>query len=163
MDMDARITAQNALTERDFRFATAQYGLYAERVTELQKEREVWIRHSIIATFAFLGWLGVYRDAFSQTFMLEAVSLQTLYFVPLVFNLGGALRFFFIQRDINRLVTFLAEMERDILCLPTQICDAPSGRGLRDRHWHWPSICYWIFISVLSAAVAVVLSWGLTL
>lgn len=163
MEISDRILRQNALTERDFRFATAQYGLYADRVTELQKEREVWIRHSIIATFAFFGWLGVYRDTFSQTFMLEALSLQTIYFVPLVFNLGGALRFFFIQRDINRLVSFLAEMERDLLCLPDAICEAPSGRGIRDRHWHWPSICYWMFITILSALVAAVLSFGLTL
>ncbi|MBT8457390.1 MAG: hypothetical protein HKO95_16580 [Rhodobacteraceae bacterium] len=162
-DQISRITRQDRLTDRDFRFATAQYGLYAERVTELQKEREVWIRHSILATFAFFGWIAVYRDSVTATFMLQMVSLQTIYFVPLVFNLGGALRFFFIQRDINRLVRFLAEMERDVLCLPDEICEAPNGRGIRDRHWHWPTICYWMFITTLSAAAGLVLSLGITL
>ena len=33
------------LSDREFRFTTEQYVLYAQRVTELQKEREVWIRH----------------------------------------------------------------------------------------------------------------------
>ncbi len=161
-DHITRLERQAALTDRDFRFATAQYGLYADRVTELQKEREVWIRHSILATFAFFGWIAVYRDSVSETFMLRMLSLQTIYFVPLVFNAGGALRFFFIQRDINRLVSFLAEMEREILCLPDAICEAPAGRGIRDRHWHWPSICYWVFIIALSAVAAGMLSFGIS-
>ena len=160
--MDAandRVTRQNVLTERDYRFAIAQYGLFSDRVTELQKEREVWIRLSIIGTFGFLGWLGVYLESVTSTFMLEMLHLQTIYLLPLVANLGAALRFFFIQRDINRLVTYLAEMERDVLCLPDLICDGPSGRGIRDRHWHWPSIAYWLFIVALSAAVATALVW----
>ena len=158
MDAASRIDRQQALTARDYRFALEQYRLFSERVTESQKEREVWIRHSIIATFAFFGWIAVYVDQLTSTFMLEIVHLQAIYFVPLVANLGGALRFFFIQRDINRLVTFLAEMERRTLCLPDEICDAPRGRGIRDRHWHAPSIAYWVFICLLSALVALVLS-----
>lgn len=146
------------LTDRDFHFAVAQYTLLSNRVTELQKEREVWIRHSIIATFGFFGWLAVYRDSISATFMLEAVELQTVYFIAFVFNAGGALRFFFIQRDINRLVTYLANMERGPLALADVICDGPTGRGIRDRHWHAPSICYWAAVSVLSLAVALFLT-----
>ncbi|MEO1790101.1 MAG: hypothetical protein AAFR34_10380 [Pseudomonadota bacterium] len=157
----SRVARQEALTERDFRFGIAQYTMYAERVTELQTEREVWIRHSILATFAFFGWLAVYRDSVSMTFMLDTVHLNVIYCLPVVFNLGGALRFFFIQRDINRIVQMLAEMERDVLCLPDIICDAPRGRGIRDRHWHWPSIAYWVFITALSGLVAVVLTFSL--
>ena len=154
---------QAALSERDFRFAVAQYGLFSDRVTELQKEREVWIRHSIIATFAFFGWLAVYRDSISTTFMLEMVGLQTIYFLPFVFNAGGALRFYFIQRDINRHVIFLTEMERDTLCLHDSICEGPSGRGIRDRHWHLPSILYWVFICLLSLSVALILTYQIVL
>ena len=150
---------QDALTERDFRFAVTQYGIYADRVTELQKEREQWVRHSIIATFAFFGWIAVYRDNLSETFMLDMIEVQTLYFVPLVFNLGGALRFFFIQRDINRLVRYLGDMERETLCLPKRICEAPIGRGIRDIHWHVPSICYWAAITGLSALGAMLLAF----
>lgn len=153
----ARQDRQDALSARDYHFLLQQYQLYADRVTELQKERENWIRHSIIATFAFLGWMGVYRDTFKMTFMLDAIQVQLIYLVPFVFNAGGAIRFFFIQRDINRHVEFLAEMERDQLCLPDEICDAPMGRGLRDRHWHAPTICYWVAIMGFSAASAVLL------
>lgn len=155
----ARLDRQLALTERDFHFAVTQYRLYADRVTELQKEREHWVRHSIIATFAFFGWMSVYRDTFTMTFMLNTVQIQAIYFLPLLFNFGGALRFYFIQRDINRLVTYLAEMERDTLCLPDEICDAPSGRGIRDRHWHAPSIGYWVVIIILSAIAGIVLTF----
>ncbi len=158
-----RLQRQNTLSERDFRFAVEQYGLYAGRVTEFQKEREVWIRHSIIATFAFFGWIGIYRDTFTMTFMLDMFQVQSIYFLPLIFNIGGALRFFFIQRDINRLVQYLAEMEREVLCLPDQICEAPVGRGIRDRHWHAPSIGYWVFIITLSALAAAVLSFHISL
>jgi hypothetical protein len=149
-----------ALSERDWQFALAQYGLFAGRVTELQREREAWVRHSILATFAFFGWLAVYRDDLGMTFMLDRLELQAVLFVPLVFNAGGAVRFFFLQRDINRTVTFLAEMERGTLGLAPAICDAPAGRGLRDRHGHWPSICYWGFIVALSGAVAAWLTTG---
>lgn len=149
---------QEEHSERTYRFLLARYGLYSERVTELQKEREVWIRHSIVATFAFFGWIGVYRDTFTETFMLQMFQVQMIYFIPLVFNAGGALRFFFIQRDITRLVTYIAEMERRDLRLPDMICDGPTGRGIRDHHWHWPSIGYWAFISGLSGVVAILLS-----
>ena len=162
-DDGARRERQNRLTDRDFRFATEQYGHYAERITELQREREAWIRHSILATFAFFGWFAVNQDSVSRTFMLEMLHLQAIYFIPLVFNLGGALRFFFIQRDINRHVEFLVDMERGVLCLPDAICDAPRGRGLRDRHWHWPSICYWAVIAALSALAGIVLGLGFPL
>ena len=162
-DDSARRERQNRLTDRDFRFATEQYGHYAERITELQREREAWIRHSILATFAFFGWFAVNQDSVSRTFMLEMLHLQAIYFIPLVFNLGGALRFFFIQRDINRHVEFLVDMERGVLCLPDAICDAPRGRGLRDRHWHWPSICYWAVIAALSALAGIVLGLGFPL
>lgn len=158
-----RVARQNLLTERDFRVATEQYGHYADRITELQREREIWIRHSILATFAFFGWFAVNQESVSQTLMLEAYQLQLIYLIPLIFNLGGALRFFFIQRDINRHVEFLVDMERGVLCLPDAICDAPKGRGLRDRHWHWPSICYWAFIAALSALAGAVLAFDFPL
>ena len=157
IDPAAQRIRQASFTDRDFQFVLQQYRLFADRVTELQKERENWIRHSIIATFAFLGWIGVYRDTFKMTFMLDAVQVQLIYLIPFLFNMGGAIRFFFIQRDINRHVTFLAEMERDHLCLPDEICDAPKGRGLRDRHWHAPTICYWLAIVGLSGVAAVLL------
>lgn len=146
------------LNDREYRFAISQYVLYAERVTELQKEREVWIRHSIVATFAFFGWIAVYRDNVTDTFMLEMFQLQAVYLTPVVFNLGGALRFFFIQRDINRLGDFLVDMERDVLQLPDAVLNGPAGRGIRDRHWHAPSICYWLAITGFSAVAAGVLS-----
>lgn len=149
------------LSDRDFRFVSQQYTLLAERVTELQKEREQWVRTSIVATFAFFGWLAVYRDAVVQTFMFGVPELQVIYFLPVVLNAGGALRFFFIQRDINRLANFLVEMERSILCLPDAVCRAPDGRGIRDRHWHVPSIAYWLFITALSGGVAVVLGFSM--
>ena len=143
---------------RDFRFALVQYDQFSERVTELQREREIWIRHSILATFAFFGWLGTYMDDLDMNFMLSRVHFQVIYLIPFVFNAGGALRFFFIQRDINRHTQFLVEMERETLCLSDHVCDAPSGRGLRDRHWHWPSVCYWASVCGLSALVAAALA-----
>lgn len=161
--LDARRARQDALSERDYRFALTQYRLIAERVGELQAEREAWIRNSIIGTFAFFGWIGVYRDTVTMTFMLGSVHIQALFFIPLLFNAGGGLRFYFIQRDINRHVGYLADMERDILCLPERICNAPSGRGIRDRHWHMPSIAYWLVIIALSAASAAVLGYGIGL
>lgn len=148
----------NTLGDRDFRFATEQYTLFFNRVTGLQGEREIWIRHSIIATFAFFGWIAVYRDNVTDTFMLEMVQLQAIYFVPLIFNLGGALRFFVIQRDINRLVHLLIGMEADVLRLSPVIREYTVGRGVRDRHWHAPSICYWIFIIAFSAGAAAMLT-----
>jgi len=148
-----------ALEERAFTFACQQYRLLAERAVLLQGEREIWIRHSILATFAFFGWIAVYRDSLAETFMLRMVEVEAIYFVPFVFNCGGALRFFFIQRDINRLFDFLAEMERGMLALPEHLCESMSGRGLRDRHWHWPSILYWVAIVGLSAGVAMILAF----
>lgn len=144
--------------ERAFRFALVQYGQFADHVTNLQSEREVWIRHSILATFAFFGWIAIYSDRVTETFMLGMSQVQAVYFLPFLFNAGGALRFFFIQRDINRHVEFMAQMERETLCLPDEICDAPKGRGLRDRHWHWPSILYWVFITGLSLFMALMLA-----
>lgn len=146
------------LTEAEFRFTTEQYVVFANRITEQQKEREVWIRHSIIATFAFFGWITVYRDNISSTFMLEMLHIRAIFLVPVVFNLGGALRFFFIQRDINRLSHYLTNMERNILRLPTHLCDAPNGRGIRDNHWHPPSVLFWLFIIAASALTSVVLA-----
>jgi hypothetical protein len=145
------------LGDREFRFAMQQYGLLADRVTELQKEREQWVRTSIVATFAFFGWLTVYRDSVVETFMFGTMELQAIYFLPVVLNAGGALRFYFIQRDINRLANFLVEMERSILCLPDALCRAADGKGIRDRHWHVQSIAYWACITGLSGAVALTL------
>lgn len=146
------------LNEAEYRFAVEQYVVFGNRITEQQKEREVWIRHSIVATFAFFGWITVYRDAISSTFMLESLHVRAIFLVPVLFNLGGALRFYFIQRDINRLSHYLIDMERNILQLPDHLCNAPSGRGIRDRHWHPPSVWYWLFIVLSSAFAATLLS-----
>lgn len=146
------------LDAEQFRFATEQYTVFSHRVTELQKEREVWIRHSIVATFAFFGWITVYRDDISSSFMLDMLHVQAIFIIPIIFNLGGALRFFFIQRDINRLVHYLTDMERDVLKLPAKLCDAPSGRGIRDRHWHPPSVAYWLFIITASIVTSIMLA-----
>ncbi|WP_102108525.1 hypothetical protein [Oceaniglobus roseus] len=147
------------LSDRDFRFAAQQYAQYFARITGMQSEREVWIRHSVIATFAFFGWIAVNRDNVTDTFMLDMVQVQLIYFLPLAFNLGGGLRFFFIQRDINRHTDFLVAMERDILALPPGLAEAAHGRGIRDRHWHAPSICYWVAICLLSGLAGAVLSF----
>ena len=130
-DLSDRLARQSALSERDYRFAIAQYGLFSDRVTELQKEREVWIRLSIIGTFGFLGWLGVYLESrdFDHSCWRCCICRRST-FCRWLANLGAALRFFFIQRDINRLVTYLAEMERDVLCLP----DADLRRAQRARY-----------------------------
>lgn len=146
------------LSSEQFRFATEQYTVFSQRVTELQKEREVWVRHSIVATFAVFGWIAVYRDDISSSFMLDMLHVRAIFLIPIVFNLGGALRFFFIQRDINRLVHYLTDMERDVLKLPDRLCDAPSGRGIRDRHWHPPSVAYWLFIVATSIIASVILA-----
>ena len=148
------------LSEREFHFATDQYCLLANRVTELQKEREQWVRHSILATFAFFGWVSVNSLEVAQAFMLGADELQLIYVLPLLFNLGGAIRFFFIQREINRIVNFLMELERTTLRLPEWMCNQPNGRGIRDRHWHAPSIWYWALICVSSGVAAIVRGIG---
>lgn len=149
--------APTAITDRDHQFLCQQYGLYFGRTTELQKEREVWIRHSIISTFAFFGWIAVYLDNITSTFMLQMFHLQLIYFLPLIFNLGGAVRFFFIQRDINRHVEYLIVMEQEMIQLPAELANAAHGRGIRDRHWHPPSVLYWLFIISLSSSIIFVL------
>lgn len=165
MSLSAKMSEQpdpsppsDTLNSEQFRFATEQYTVFSQRVTELQKEREVWVRHSIVATFAVFGWIAVYRDDISSSFMLDMLHVRAIFLIPIIFNLGGALRFFFIQRDINRLVHYLTDMERDVLKLPTRLCDAPAGRGIRDRHWHPPSVAYWLFIVATSIVASVVLA-----
>ncbi|MFQ6553826.1 hypothetical protein AAD018_015920 [Aestuariibius insulae] len=157
MTLDAMIEPWSE-EQRTFRFVLEQYRLFSSRVTTLQAEREQWIRHSILATFAYFGWITVYSSQVAMTFMLGTTELDAIYMLPVVFNLGGALRFFFIQRDINRTVLFLMQMEREMLGLPEEICKAADGQGLRDRHWHVPSIAYWITIIGLSGGVAVYLT-----
>lgn len=144
-----------SLSDREHTFALQQYAQIGHRVTELQKEREVWIRHSIIATFAFIGWILANRESVSDTLMLDVSTVAWIAVIPFVFNLGGALRFFFIQRDINALVDYMVLIEREVLCLSGWLCDLPSGRGIRDRHWHAPSICYWVFTCIVTAMVFV--------
>ena len=151
----------SGLSDREFKFASDQYALFANRVTELQKEREQWIRHSILATFAFFGWVSVNSLEVAQAFMLGESDMQLIYILPLVFNLGGAVRFFFIQRDINRIVNFLVDLEKTTLRLPQWMCDKPNGRGIRDRHWHAPSIWYWVMICICSGVAGIILGIGI--
>lgn len=150
--------ASQKLSGEEFRFATEQYVVFSHRVTELQKEREEWVRHSIIATFAFLGWIALNREGLSSSLMLEMVQVQAVVLVPIIFNLGGALRFYFIQRDINRLAHYLIHMECEILKLPDQLTEALTGRGIRDKNWHPPSVMYWVCIIIASAAAGWALS-----
>lgn len=153
--LDGLPGAGTAPDDRAWVFLNQQYRLLAERTTMLQQEREQWIRLSVLATFGFFGWIAQYAEETAMSLMLGTTELRLIYTFPFVFNAGGALRFFFIQRDINRLARRQMVMETGPLGIPPELCRAVDGAGLRDRHWHAPSIAYWLAILAICATLGV--------
>ena len=161
-EFGARRDTGSQLSDREYRFATEQYMALTSRVGLLQSEREVWIRHSILATFAFFGWVAIYRDQAVALLMLESIHLHFIYLLPILLNLGGALRFVFLQRDVRRLSARLLSLER-VLALPDDVRLGPDGRPLPTIDWHAPSICYWLFANAASAGAVLTLGYGMWL
>ena len=150
--------AGTAPDDRAWVFLNQQYRLLAERVTMLQQEREQWIRLSVLATFGFFGWIAQYAEEAAMSLMLGTTELRLIYIFPFIFNAGGALRFYFIQRDINRISRRQMTMETGPLGIPARALPRRRrGPACATGTGHAPSIAYWGVILLLCAGVGLVL------